>query len=459
MEERNYLKYSVSATLGLIVCLGLLYAIPEFDIGSFHFRRINILSDITDKEPVKKIAQTTDSTIIAIKPVYADTCKRGITCIEDYSPDSMGMHAYLSALDSADRKIVRIGYFADSYVEGDIMLEPFRDSLQTIYGGSGVGFVPITSEVAGFRQTIIHSFSNWNTYSIVGDRSNEHPLGPAGLSFSSKEGNEVSYKAPRRRHVGSFPTAQLFYRRCIGCSLIRDGVDTVILTGHDEINAITLGKNIQSLKFSIADQDTADLYGMSFEDTKGIAVDNFSIRGNSGMGLNYVSEDMYRGFDSIHPYKLIFLSYGLNVANEKAQNYTGYGKNMSKVVQRMKKAFPHSSIVLVSCSDRGANVDGEYKTLPTLTDLIAVQRKVAADNGICFWNLYEAMGGDSTMVRWVDMKPPLGNKDYTHLTFRGGRKVSDILIGTLLYEKEKYDRKKKVTYRKIASDSIQPKKL
>jgi hypothetical protein len=50
----------------------------------------------------------------------------------------------------------------------------------------------------------------------------------------------------------------------------------------------------------------------------------------------------------------------------------------------------------------GTNVDGDYKTMPMLKELVDVQRKVAADNGVCFWNLFEAMGGDSTMVRWVE---------------------------------------------------------
>ena len=79
-----------------------------------------------------------------------------------------------------------------------------------------------------------------------------------------------------------------------------------------------------------------------------------------------------------------------------------------------------------------------------LKELIDVQRQMAIDNQICFWNLFEAMGGDSTMVNWASMeRHPYANKDYTHLTFYGGRKVADILMGTLLYEKEKYDRKKK----------------
>lgn len=454
MQEPNYIKNSVTATFGLILCLGLLYAVPEFDFGSFHYRRVNILSDIMEKKTAAtetKFALRNDSTFIEIKPPHDDHCKPGITCIEDYSPDSSGMQAYLAALDSVDDHVVRIGYFADSYVEGDIMLQPLRDTLQQVYGGNGVGFVPITSEVAGFRMSIIHKFDNWTTYSMVGERSNEHPLGPAGFAFVPKEENQVTYKASRYRHLNTLPTAQLFYRKCANaCAVIRNETDTIGLTGEKAVNVINLAKNAQALKLSFI-ADSMDLYGMSFEDTRGVVVDNFSMRGNSGTALNYVSEEMYRGFDAVHPYRLIFLSYGLNVAGEKQTDYSAYGKSMTRVIERMKAAFPHSSIVLVGCSDRGANVDGDYMTMENVKLLIREQRKVAAKNGICFWDMFQAMGGDSTMVRWVAAQPPLANSDYTHLTFKGGHRIADLLAGTLLYEKEKYDRRRKLTKKKLVA--------
>lgn len=68
----------------------------------------------------------------------------------------------LQALKKGKRKKVRIGYFGDSMIEGDLITQNIRQILQSNYGGHGVGFVPITSVVAGFRQTIQHKFSpNW----------------------------------------------------------------------------------------------------------------------------------------------------------------------------------------------------------------------------------------------------------------------------------------------------------
>jgi hypothetical protein len=442
MQQKNYLSQSALGVLLVVITLFVLYVIPEFDIGSFHFKRINIIADILKKEP-KPRTDVHSETAKSIKPIFVDTCKTGITCIEDYTADTNGMTGFFTALALSKKQNVRIAWFGDSYVEGDIMLDPLRDSLQAIFGGSGVGFVPITSEVAGFRETIRHSFSNWETYSMVGNRDGGHPLGFGGYSVSPKNGNKVMYSPIKRKRLNQFAAVNIFYGNSAGGYLLVNG-EKLKLSPSQKLSMLSIDRPMDALSLSVLDSTQTDLYGVSFEGYTGVAVDNFSMRGNSGIGLAYVNEGMYKSVDSLHHYNLIVLSYGLNVASEKAKNYTWYIKGMTNVIKMIKRAFPHSSILLVGCSDRAANINGEYQTLPMLKELIDVQRQMAIDNQICFWNLFEAMGGDSTMVNWANMeRRPYANKDYTHLTFYGGRKVADILVGTLLYEKEKYDRKKK----------------
>ncbi|MFN8285382.1 MAG: GDSL-type esterase/lipase family protein [Chitinophagales bacterium] len=436
--QENHLKYSVLGTAMLLAVLLALYVIPEFDLGEFHFKRINLLADVM-KSDNSNLAKMDSSQMV--KPVFADTCKTGVTCVEDYSKDTSGLKNFLAALDSVKNRPVRIAWFADSYVEGDIMLDPLRDTLQAIYGGSGVGFVPITSEVAGFRQTVIHTFDNITTYSVVGDKSPQHSMGPAGFTYVPQPGNRVHYSAIKRARLNSFPVAQLYYGNTEGAKLLLNEATTVDLAAASAISKLKLGSALQSVTLQV--EGNTDLYGVSFEDAKGICVDNFSVRGNSGLGLGAVSEQMYKNFDAIHPYDLVVISYGLNVANAKSKNYDWYTKGMSQNIGMMKRAFPHASILVVGCSDRGQKVDGVLQTMPGIKELIEAQRKMAADNQVCFYNLFEAMGGDSTMVRWANAKPKMANGDYTHPTYYGGKKVAEIITGTILYEKEKYERRKK----------------
>jgi hypothetical protein len=65
------------------------------------------------------------------------------------------------------------------------------------------------------------------------------------------------------------------------------------------------------------------------------------------------------------------------------------------------------------------------------------QRLIAKETGIAFWDMYEAMGGQNSMIKYVKTTPALAAKDYTHLTFKGGKKLAGSLVKSLLHEAEK----------------------
>ena len=51
------------------------------------------------------------------------------------------MRAFCDTLLNA-RRPVRIAFFGDSFVEGDILTADLREKLQLAYGGGGTGFAP-----------------------------------------------------------------------------------------------------------------------------------------------------------------------------------------------------------------------------------------------------------------------------------------------------------------------------
>jgi outer membrane biosynthesis protein TonB len=53
------------------------------------------------------------------------------------------------------------------------------------------------------------------------------------------------------------------------------------------------------------------------------------------------------------------------------------------------------------------------------------------------------MGGENSMVKLAEAKPPLAAKDYTHLNFKGGRKLSGLMAKSLIHEQELYNKKQK----------------
>jgi hypothetical protein len=174
---------------------------------------------------------------------------------------------------------------------------------------------------------------------------------------------------------------------------------------------------------------------------QGISLDNFSVRGSSGLHLRSIPLHTLCDFQRLRPYDLIVVQYGLNVATERGVKYDGYKKGMLSVIEHLKTAFPETSILLVSVGDREyKNENGDLRTMPGVKNLIRYQQSIAADSHIAFWNMYEAMGGQGSIVDMIGQK--MANLDYTHINFKGGKHLAGILFETLMYGKEQYERRK-----------------
>ena len=165
-------------------------------------------------------------------------------------------------------------------------------------------------------------------------------------------------------------------------------------------------------------------------------------------GKGYEVETANNAYDAIdmvgsHPYDLIILEYGLNVATERGRNYDNYQKGLLTAINHLKECFPQAGILLLSVGDRDYKTEtGDLRTMPGVKNLIRYQQNIAAESGIAFWNMFEAMGGEGSMAKLVHAKPSMANYDYTHINFRGGKHLAGLLYETLIYGKEQYDRRR-----------------
>ena len=175
----------------------------------------------------------------------------------------------------------------------------------------------------------------------------------------------------------------------------------------------------------------------------GITLDNFSLRGTSGLLLRSIPVQTLKEFNAVRPYDLIILHYGLNVATERGRDYNYYMDGMGTVLERLKQAFPQAAILIVSVGDRDYKTEeGDLRTMPGIKNLVRFQQQLAAGGCVAFWNLFEAMGGEGSMVKLVEAKPAMANRDYTHINFRGGKHLAALLYEALVYGKEQYDRRR-----------------
>jgi len=279
---------------------------------------------------------------------------------------------------------------------------------------------------------------------MVGQKKENAPLGLPGYCFVPADGNEVIYKPAAK----NFISAKIFYESdkysALTFSLNELPGEKVDLEFSARLNQYKLpGSGFNSVKLAFHDIDSLRVYGVALEDSVGVSVDNFSMRSNPGTGLLLVGGERMKQFDSLRNYKLVVLQYGLNVISENdSSGYLWYMDRMVRLINRMKENFGNCGFLLLSVGDRCSNQNGKIATMPDVKVMRDIQRRIAQQSGIAFWDMFAAMGGENSIKRYTESQPPLAAKDYTHLTFRGGRKIAKKLADALLNEKVKYDKKR-----------------
>ncbi len=425
----------------------------ESDTSSLSLRNFSLFADIQSKPeeiPTLKSDSVqyndTSSTITtdSLKKIFSVTSKNII--------NTKVLQTFFEQLHQLEKEttLVRIAYFGDSMIEGDLLTSDLRDLLQKKFGGSGVGMVPLTSQTASFRRTITHTFSDdWKRYSLLDERTPKKPLGIMGYSFIPANESWVQYKSSNySSRLFSFSHIKMLYGESDTNNFVlykKDKRD-FIQQNLPSNNSVNLFEIKPDSAFSIFyakfhSPKPLNLFGISFENNNGIILDNFSFRGNAGPQLIHIPDSILIGFQSLLHYKLIILHYGLNATNPKTKDYSWYERGLLKSINLIKTSFPDASILLVSVSDKSYKHNGKYETDPSIPIIVEVQQRVAEKTGIAFWNLYEAMGGYNTMVNWVDGDTIYANKDYTHLNFRGGAKMGKLFYDELMEQYENYKRR------------------
>ena len=428
--------------LTVLILSALSFFPTDWKAAGVHLRPVDIFSDI--RRPA--IVPQNRSAPAAVSP------KPRAAGIIDYGKQPGGaLAAFYRSLKNRQGR-TRIAYYGDSMIEGDLITMDVRDVLQSQFGGRGVGFVPITSPTAGFRPTIRHAFSDdWKSISLIEPSAERRYLGPSGMGFmpaihadslsesSNVTNSWVEYRPGRRNGTPTtFDRVRLLYGPTRSGGLVhwhsgkRDGV--VALEEGTDVRQVSIPIDCGSkaLRLEFSSPDSMTIYGASIESDSGVYVDNYSLRGNSGVPLTAIPGGVLKSCAQMLEYKLIVLQFGANVANTEAREYDWYHRSMVHVVNYFKRTCPDASILIVGMGDKARKDGMTIATDSCIFPLIEAQKKVAEETHVAFWNLFDAMGGENTKAHWVSARPPLAQSDYTHVTGGGAYKIAHLLTTALL---------------------------
>lgn len=183
------------------------------------------------------------------------------------------------------------------------------------------------------------------------------------------------------------------------------------------------------------------IYGIMLDADSGIAVDNFPMRGSSGLGFEMIDRGFYARILELTNTRLIIMQYGINVVPNPRKNYDFYERMFDAQLKAIRRAAPDMSVLVIGPSDMSRKRGSDYVSYPNIPLIRDAMKNAAFSNQCAFWDLYEAMGGENSMVAWVGNDPPLAAKDFTHFSHRGAQYVGEMLYNALISE---YARWKKI---------------
>ena len=457
MKRRNHLYRS----FGLLLIGGLLaYGLSELlvalgPIAGYQFKEFNPLSDLLNTttnqsyETLSIPLQTANDTTATELHAIDSTNSKGVTTdtltplelssrLMDYSEGQSALRRLRAALREGRSRSVRIAFVGDSFIEGDILVAPFRQALQQRYGGKGVGYVPLTSPVARFRQSIQQRFEGaWRQ--TLASKSNSRTLFTLSETFATATASaSTSYKLTNADRV------TLHYVSDTIPVAITYGINggerqhVELPASHGALAEYTFPHSaVKQFELATGGGDGTRFYGVCFDSMTGISVDNYSLRGSSGTKLTAVSSALTAQLSRFRPYDLIILSYGLNVLSPKDNNdsYEWYYDAMAKSIEHIQQLYPHATILLMSLSDRATLHEGEIHPLNGVARVLRIQHRLAQRYGLLFWNTHEAMASLGGIKGFVDKG--WAAKDYTHISMAGGTQLAKLLTADLIGDESK----------------------
>jgi hypothetical protein len=373
--------------------------------------------------------------------------------------DRAVMDKFFTALETSqrDNTSFRIIHYGDSQIEMDRISSYLREQLQRSYGGSGMGLLPAL-EVTPKYTVAQESVGGWARKLAFGSesgRARHNRYGPM-CYFSQKEGDVASVVITARENT-SYKNKNFKQ-----CKVVIGAIDKPL-----EINIAANGKTIasQTLQASTSEQlatfsidsakgkiglkftgAKAEILGIALDGMSGISVDNVPMRGCSGTIFRRVNAETLRKTYAMLGVKMLILQFGGNAlpGMKSKASADAYGKKFLEELNYLKNIDPNLMLFVIGPADMSTKVNGTLQTHPQLENVRDALKNATLQAGGVFWDMYEAMGGNGSMMEWVRAKPSLGSPDYIHYTQKGAAKISEIFYTSLMKEYEIYKLKKKI---------------
>jgi lysophospholipase L1-like esterase len=136
---------------------------------------------------------------------------------------------------------------------------------------------------------------------------------------------------------------------------------------------------------------------------------------------------------------LIVLAFGTNEGFDDRLDARAYEALLRGQIVRLRRLAPGASLMLLGAPDalrngvsNGCSADGLRGPPPSLAVVRDVQRRVAADMGVAFWDWHGRMGGDCSADRLATRGEPFMLRDRVHFNTAGSDWIGGMLNADLM---------------------------
>lgn len=353
----------------------------------------------------------------------------------------------LRELKEKKRSHVRVIHYGDSINWADNVAYRIKNNLQKEFGDGGRGLVPIIDS----RESVLKGHKNLTPGGFelfqVEHSSYQRTLVPE-LGFTAKSvrpqksGAVTIQEAPAEAEpwtkagvllrAGDDATAGSLLFETGGAQAVSEfSLQSHQCQGYEAVLPAT-----RHLQMSVNYKDRPPFIdGLLLETAYGLSYSTVVRMGIHQAWMAPVSDAaMECGYRWFAP-DLIVFQFGVNESASIETRFDGYTpekyeNQLREYYQRLRRLLPDTSILMIGPLDRVRSQDGILQPVPAQDEVRRIQRKLADEFNIAFFDTYAYMGGRGHIIQMV--RKGLALNDYMHLSQEGGNLIADGISSELL---------------------------
>jgi len=360
-------------------------------------------------------------------------------------PNASHLWNEFSALErGAGDESLRVLQLGDSHTGGDYFTQALREHLQQRFGSAGIGWLtPGYVKNQRSAQVLMRMSGQWKTRISHGEPDN-FPLGGVVNQASPGASIEIVPKMP----LNGLLRVSIWSRRPANATVggwkltFPDGEvrDLPAPNNGDWQVSYVMGNGVElNSLFLRPSGNPPELGGITVDTiSPGVTVDTMGIVGATQKVITQWQPEALKEQLGWRQPDLLILSYGTNEAFDTKLDTEAYRAELHQTIRQLRAAAPHAVILLVGAPNAGKKTGyGErmgckYDLPAALHSVQTIQRQVAEEERLMYWDWAAAMGGVCAIQQFTETNPPLARPDLIHFTEEGYARSGTSLFNALM---------------------------